>query len=79
MVDKLSRGSNSSSFKTVSIDIGVIEVQGKATETRKTVILTKKKERKKEKEKNTLSNHIWKKKFYVNSTEMYMTFACLLK
>ena len=58
MVDKLSRGSNSSSFKTVSIDIGVIEVQGKATETRKTVILTKKKERKKEKEKNTLSNHI---------------------
>ena len=47
MVDKLSRGSNSSSFKTVSIDIGVIGVQGKATETQKTVILTKKKERKK--------------------------------
>ena len=78
MVDKLSRGSNASSFKTVSIDIGVIGVQGKATETRKTVILTKKKERKKRR-KNTLSNHIWKKKFYVNSTEMYMTFACLLK
>ena len=58
MVDKLSRGSNSSSLKTVSIDIGVVGVQGKATETRKTVILTKKKERK----KNTLSNHIWKKK-----------------
>ena len=59
MVDKLSRGSNSSSFKTVSIDIDVIGVQGNATETRKTVILTKKKERK---NKNTLSNHIWKKK-----------------
>ena len=57
MVDKLSRGSNSSSLKTMSIDIGVIGVQGKATETRKTVILTTKKERK----KNTLSNHIWKK------------------
>ena len=75
MVDKLSRGSNSSSLKTVSIDTGVIGVQGKATETRQTVILTKKKERK----KNTLSNYIWKKKFYVNLTEMYMTFACLLK
>ena len=49
MVDKLSRGSNSSSLKTVSIDIGVIRVQGKATETRKTVILTKKKETKKKK------------------------------
>ena len=49
MVDKLSRESNSSSFKTVSIDIGVIGVQGKATETRKTVILTKRKERKKKK------------------------------
>ena len=75
MVDKLSRGSNSSSLKTVSIDIGVIGVQGKATETRKTVILTKKKGKKNN--KNTLSNQ--KKKFYVNSTEMYMTFACLLK
>ena len=47
MVDKISRGSNSSILKTVSIDIGVIGVQGKATETRKTVILTKKKDRKK--------------------------------
>ena len=75
MVDKLSRGSNSSSFKTVSIDIGVIGVQGKATETRKTVKLTKKKERKK---KHLIKSHL-KKKFYVNSTEMYMTFACLLK
>ena len=33
----------------MSIDIGLIGVQGKATETRKTVILTKQKERKKEK------------------------------
>ena len=31
MVDKLSKGNNSSTFKTVSIDIGVIGVQGKAT------------------------------------------------
>ena len=76
MVDKLSRGSNSSSFKSVSIDIGVIGVQGKATETRKTVILTKKKERKK---KTPYQITFEKKKFYVNSTEMYMTFACLLK
>ena len=53
MVDKFS----TSTFKTVSFDIGVIGVQGKATETRKTVILTKKKGKKK-----TLSNHIWKKK-----------------
>ena len=75
MVDKLSWGSNSSSFKTVSIDIGVIVVQGKATETRKTVILTKKKERKKQ---HLIKSHL-KKKIYVNSTEMYMTFACLLK
>ena len=44
----------------LSVDIGVIGVQGKATETRKTVILTKKKERRKK--KTTLSNHIWKKK-----------------
>ena len=77
MVDKLSRGSISNSFKTVSIDIGVIGVQGKATETRKTVILTKKKERKKK--KHLIKSHLKKKKFYVNSTEMYMTFACLLK
>ena len=74
MVDKLSRGSNSSSFKTVSVDIAAIGVQGKATETRKTVILTKKKERKK-----THYQITFEKKFYVNSTEMYMTFACLLK
>ena len=58
----------------LSIDIGVIGVQGKATETRKNCNIDQK-----ERNKNTLSNHIWKKKFYVNSTEMYMTFACLLK
>ena len=40
MADMLSKGSNSSTFKNVSIDIGVIGMQGKATETRKTVILT---------------------------------------
>ena len=34
------RESNSSTFKNVSIDIGVLGMQGKATETRKTVILT---------------------------------------
>ena len=78
-MDKLSRGSNSSSLKTVSIDIGLIGVQGKATETRKTVILTKKKERKKEKKKHLVKSYLKKKKFYVNSTEMYMTLACLLK
>ena len=78
MVDKLSRESNSSSFKTVSIDIGVIGVQGKATETRKTVILTKRKERK-EKKKTPYQITFEKKKFHVNSTKMYMPFACLLK
>ena len=60
MVDKLSRGSNSSSLKTVSIDIGVIGVQGKATETRKTVILTKTKERKNK--KHLIKSHLKKKK-----------------
>ena len=69
-MEKLSRGSNSTTFKTVSVDIGVIGMQGKAAETRKTVILTKKKEKK---------THLKKKKFYVNSTEMYMTIVCLLK
>ena len=40
MADKLSKGSDSSTFKTVSFDIGVIGMQGKATEKRKTAILT---------------------------------------
>ena len=63
MADKLSKGSNSSTFKNVSLDIGVIRMQGKAMETRKTVIRTKKKKK----------NHqitFEKKKFYINSTEM---------
>ena len=42
MANKLSKGSNSSTFKNVWIDIGVIGMQDKGTETRKTVILTKK-------------------------------------
>ena len=79
----------------VSIDIDMIRMQGKATETRKTAILTEKNKhppppkkkqqkktttKKKKKKKTTdKSNHIWNKKFYVNSTEMYMTFACLLQ
>ena len=41
MADKLSKGSNSSTFQNVLTDIGVIGMQGKATETRKAVILTK--------------------------------------
>ena len=49
MVDKLSKGSNFSTFKTVSIDIGVIGVQGKAMETRKTVIWSKRKKEEKKK------------------------------
>ena len=57
MADKLSKGSNSSTFQNVLTDIGVIGMQGKATETRKTVILTKKQQ-----QTNTLSNHNWKKK-----------------
>ena len=56
MADKFSKGSNSSTFKNVSIDIGVIGMQGKAMETQETVIIDQKKK------KNTLSNHIWKKK-----------------
>ena len=59
MVDKLSRGSNSSSFKTVSIDIGVIGVQGNATETRKNCNIDQK-ERKK-KQKHFIKSHLRKK------------------
>ena len=60
MAYKLSKGSNSSTFNNVSIDISVIGMQGKATETQK------KKQKNcnidnKNKTKNTLSNHIWKK------------------
>ena len=57
----------------LSIDIGVTGVQGKAMETRKTIILTTKQQ------KNHYQITFKKKKFHVNSTEMYMAFACLLK
>ena len=64
MADKLSKGSNSSTFKNVSNDIGVIEMQGKVTETRKTVILTTttpppspQKKKKKKKTKQTKNTH----------------------
>ena len=40
MEDRLSKGSHFSTFKNVSIDIGMIGMQGKAMETWKTVILT---------------------------------------
>ena len=72
MADKLSKERNSSTFKNVSIDIGVIGMQGKAKETRKTAILTTK-----TKQKTHYQINLKKKKFYVNSTEMYMAFACL--
>ena len=68
MVDKLSRGSNSNSFKTVSIDIGVIA--GQSYRNTKNCNIDQK-ERKKKKH---LISHL-KKKFYVNSTEMYMLLA----
>ena len=78
MADKLSKGSSSSTFKNVSIDIGVIRMQGKGTETQKTVILTKKTNKKKNsthkkkhththKKKNTYQIIFEKKRFYVNS------------
>ena len=65
MADKLSKERNFSTFKNVSIDNGVIGMQGKAPETRKTVILTQKQNKK-------THGQITQKKFYVNSTEMYM-------
>ena len=58
MADKLSKGSNSSTFKNVSTDIGVIGMQGKATETRETVIFDQKKKNK----KKTIKSHLKKKK-----------------
>ena len=74
MADKLSKERNSSAFKNVSVDNGVIGMKGKATETRKTVILTTK-----TKQKTHGQITFEKKEIYVNSTEMYMAFACLLK
>ena len=46
MAGKLSKGCNSSTFRNVSIDIGMIGMQGKATETRKTVKVPKKNKQK---------------------------------
>ena len=43
--------------KNVSIDIGMIGMQGKATETRKTVIVTKKNKQKKQKQKTQTNKH----------------------
>ena len=79
MADKLSKGSNSCTFKNVSVDIGVIGYGNT-----KTVILTKtktkEKKKKKKKKKNTHYQITFEKeKFYVNSTDMCMAFACLLK
>ena len=46
----------------MSIDIGVIGMQGKATETRKTLILTKNNNnKKKQKTINTIKSHLKKK------------------
>ena len=56
MADKLSKGSNSSTFKNVWIDIGVIGMQGKG-KTRKTVILTKTNNNKQNKTKRTHKKH----------------------
>ena len=61
MADKLSKGSNSSTFKNVSIDIGVIGYGNM-----KTVILTKKKttkknQQKKNQKKHTIKSHLKKK------------------
>ena len=52
MADKLSKERNSSTFKNVSVDNGVIGMQGKATETRKNVILTTE-----TKQKHTVKSH----------------------
>ena len=64
MVDKLSKGSNSSTFKTVSTDIGVIGMQGKALKYEKLQYWQQKKKKKKKKKKHQIKwwvNHIWKK------------------
>ena len=62
----LQQTSNDTS-KNVSTDIGVTGMQGKASETRKTVILT-----------TTTTKKIYQitfeKRFHVNSIEMYMAF-----
>ena len=61
-------------LSNVSIDIGVICGQGKTTETQKKCNIDSK-------TKDTNQITFEKKKFYVNSTEMYivMAFTCLLE
>ena len=54
IADKLPKGSNSSTFTIVSVDIGVIGMQGKATETRTTAKLTAKQKKKKKKKKKNI-------------------------
>ena len=58
MADKLSKERNFSTFKNVSIDSGVIGMQGKATETRKTVILTHTKKKKKKKKHGQITKKV---------------------
>ena len=58
---KLSRGSNSNSFKTVSIGIGVIGVQGKATETGNTKNCNIDQKERKKKKKKLIKSHLKKK------------------
>ena len=73
MADELSKGRNSSTFKNVPIDIGVIGYGNT-----KTVILTKKTNNKTKQKKNRNTHYqitFEKEKFYV----MYMAFACFLK
>ena len=70
---------NSGIFKNVSIDIGVIGMQGKATETRKTVILTitpppKKNKTKKQTNKNNNNKTKQKKKKKKSNTHYQITF-----
>ena len=62
-------------LSNVSVDLGVVWRNGKTTETRKIAISTVKKKKKKKKKKNTQIKSHLKKKFYVNSTEMYTIYG----
>ena len=63
MADELSKGSNSSTLKNVSIDINVIGMQGKARETRKTNNkIDNNNNNKKKKKKKNIKSHLKKKK-----------------
>ena len=53
MAGKLSKGSNSSTFKTVSADIGVIGMQGKALKYEKLQYWQQKKKKKKKRQKTS--------------------------